>query len=228
MSTLLIALPMVFTQEKANAQEDEIFVSINFELGVPQGPFRDQLERVGYGVDFQFGYMLPYLPFGFGLDFGVMTFGTDRRNTPLSPTIPDVRVTVENSYNLIHGHLFARIGGRNETFRPYLDALVGLNYLYTDSVVRSRMSGEEVFRDTNFDDYAFSYGLGAGASWRVYTDPESNVRLYLNFQTKYLIGGEAEYLKQGSITIENGQVFYDVSRSATNLLYFQLGLKFAL
>jgi len=43
---------------------------------------------------------------------------------------------------------------------------------------------------------------------------------------RYIIGGEAEYLKEGSITFEDLNVYYDVSKSKTDLMTAHIGLAF--
>jgi hypothetical protein len=48
--------------------------------------------------------------------------------------------------------------------------------------------------------------------------------LYLDLKARYLFGSEAEYLKEGSVIVENGRVTYDVSRSKTDLLQIHLGV----
>jgi hypothetical protein len=44
---------------------------------------------------------------------------------------------------------------------------------------------------------------------------------------RYLKGGRAEYLKEGSIRIEGDQVLYDVSRSTTDLVTGYIGVSFS-
>jgi len=41
-------------------------------------------------------------------------------------------------------------------------------------------------------------------------------------------GSEADYLREGSITIDDGRVEYDVRRSRTDLLVYRLGVSFNL
>lgn len=48
----------------------------------------------------------------------------------------------------------------------------------------------------------------------------------IDIGVKYIESGEAEYLKEGSIRTENGSVVYDVNKSKTNLLTFQIGASF--
>lgn len=214
----------------------EIHLEMNFDVGVPKGEFGDQLDRMGYGLGLMGGYKFRNSPVMAGIDFGFMNFGRDVRETALSNTIPDLRVDVENSYNLVHTNLLLRMIGPPSVFRPYIDGLFGFNYFYTETVVRRRgafSSDDEILRDTNFEDITLSYGLGAGINLRIYRNPTADEyddftpgSVYLNFSGRYMFGREAEYLQEGSITIDedNGDVFYDVSRSDTNLLYFKIGV----
>ncbi len=217
-----------FNPGQADAQEVEFGASL--QLGLPQGPFQDQLEEIGFGIQAMAGYHIPRTPVMLGIDAGFLTFGTDRRDEPLSTTIPDVRVRVENSYNMASLNFLTRLTGRDPYFRPYVDFLVGFNYLYTESTVSSRGgSQEDVFRDTNFDDFAFSYGAGAGIRFMVWDGREGGQgRVYVNTQVRYMVGSEAEYILPGSIRTDNGQLDFDVSSSRTDLLSFQLGLTFVL
>ncbi len=211
--------------EKAEAQE--LLASLNLEVGVPVGPFKDQLDEIGFGLGGMVGIMLPETPLVVGLDLGFMTFGTDRRRTRLSSDIPDLTVTVENSYNMFHGHFLTRITSRNAAFRPYAEGLVGLNYLWTQTDVRSNVGSDEaVFSDTNFDDFAFSYGVGGGVQARIFNARGAGGlrAVYLNIQGRYMFGGEAEYLRPGAIEIRDGEAIYSPERSETNLLNFQIGI----
>ena len=47
--------------------------------------------------------------------------------------------------------------------------------------------------------------------------------VFIDLRIRYMKGGEAEYLKEGSIRRENGKVAYDVEQSKTDLLTFQIG-----
>ena len=52
------------------------------------------------------------------------------------------------------------------------------------------------------------------------------IEVLIDFCVCYLFGGEATYLKKGSITRENGAVSIDPLRSRTDLLTYQLGVVF--
>lgn len=224
-SALFTGLFLFGTVSDSNAQEAEF--AVNFQVGVPQGAFGDKLDRTGFGIHGMAGYRLPYSPLMLGIDAGFLTFGTDRRRVPISPTIPDVTVSVENSYNMANVNFFARITGRDYRFRPYVDALIGFNYLYTDSTIRDRRTQEEVVSDTNFDDFAFAYGAGAGVRALIWDGGEAQQgRVYFNFGARYMFGGNAEYVRPGSIDTSGGELTFDVLESRTDILNFTLGFTF--
>lgn len=203
-------------------------------MGAPQGAFSNEIERLGAGLNISGGYQFRDSPFMIGLDLGFSNFGSDSRDEPLSTTIPDLRVQVDNSYNLATGNLFLRLVAPQMAVKPYVDALVGFNYFYTETTISERGFGsaEPVLRDTNFEDIALNYGFGSGVMINVYRrdnrDDGNNAHnvnsAYVNIGARYLFGNEAEYLKKGSITRENGEVLFDVQRSKTDLLYFKLGI----
>ena len=199
-----------------------------FMLGFPQGEFRDNVNRLGFGVSGEvlFFNPSPGLPFGFGLDIGYLNYGSESRQEPFSTTIPDVIVDVNRSNNLVNFHLLFHIAPPTGNVRPYLELLFGGAYLFTETSINST-GNEEVASNTNFDDFAWNYGVGGGLQINVYTpdNPEGTFEaLFLDLKVRYLYGTEAEYLKEGSVTISNGDVYYDVSKSKTDLLITQLGV----
>jgi len=92
-----------------NVRAQEFLVDLDFNVGAPQGEFSDEIDRLGWGLGLMGGYKIPETPLMVGLDFGFMNFGVDTRTEPLSTTIPDLTVEVENSYNLVTGNLLALI-----------------------------------------------------------------------------------------------------------------------
>src|SRR5690625_8044464 len=118
--------------------------------------------------------------------------------------------------------------------RLYCVCLVGFNSVITQTTLEERgsVSEEHVMSDTNFDDFTFSYGLGAGLNLRVYQyagfqderGTASPTALYLNGSVRYMFGRSAEYMRRGSVQVADGEAFYDVLQSATKLLYAMLGV----
>jgi hypothetical protein len=48
--------------------------------------------------------------------------------------------------------------------------------------------------------------------------------MHLNFGVRYTFGGEATYLKEGGLRVENNQVVMDKLRSRTNMISLRAGL----
>lgn len=205
----------------------------DFLIGLPQGVFKDNVSRAGYGVTGNIGFAPSGYAYMFGVEFGFMNYGTERRREPFSTTIPDVTVDVETTNNFALGNLVVRLQPNSGSIRPYLEGTVGGNYLFTKTTIKNQGNvGEEVASSTNLSDFAFSYGGGAGllvvlarydSEGARQTDSKIS-ELLLDLRCRYLAGSEAEYLKEGSIRRVAGQVVYDINKSQTNLITIQVGI----
>lgn len=233
MKKLLLLAFLLFLGFSNRSYSQEIQAALDFGIGIPQGDFRNQSDHLGGGANLMGGYRFANSPVMLGLEFGFMNFGTDIRDEALSDNIPDLRVEVENRYNLMHGDLLLRLITPPSTFRPYVDGLIGFNYFFTETVIRDRddfFGDDEKLSDTNFDDTALSYGFGAGTQIRVWqrrrmlTTSSEPSSVYLNIRGRYMFGREAKYLQKGSVHTDNGKVAYDVSQSTTDLLHIKLGV----
>jgi len=116
-------------------------------------------------------------------------------------------------------------------FRPYVEALVGFNYLFTYTSVHDEgdWSGD-IATTTNFNDWGFIFGAGAGAIIRALEfrslQGRSLFSLHVEVGARYLMGGTAEYLREGSIRREHGSLRYETFRSDADLLKTHFGIVF--
>lgn len=209
--------------DKCYAQE----AGLNFTLGFPMGEFKDNVKRTGFGVSGQFLLFTPTVqnPFSVGLNLEYINYGSESRTEPFSLTIPDVFVDVNRTNNIVNFHVLFQIALPYGKIRPYGEALFGGSYIFTETTIKSRGT-EEVASSTNFDDFAWSYGAGGGFLIQVYSsdNPADKVSsVFIDLKARYLYGSEAEYLKEGSVSIENGNVIYNTSRSKTDLLTAHIG-----
>lgn len=214
---------------------------VSFFMGFPRNEFDSNVESNGYGVNLHFGYTIPQTPVTFGLDGGFLIYGHETRREPFSLTIPDVTVKVETSNNIVPLHLFMRVSPPLGPFVPYLEGLVGLNYLYTETSIKDEddPGNDEIASSKNFEDTAFSYGGGVGMLLRVYgakhqarrldsSDKDAKLHsVYINLTLRYMKGGEAEYLKKGGREIVDGRVIFDVLQSNTDMLMAKIGIELA-
>jgi hypothetical protein len=217
-----------------NVTQAQVFQGgINLLVGIPQGAFKDNVNRVGVGVGVNIGLAPAGYAYMIGAEFGFMNYGTENREEPFSTTIPDVTVNVETQNNFALAHLLVRLQPNTGFLRPYLEGALGGNYLFTKTTIQNQgKSNEEVASSTNLDDFAFSYGGGAGLLISLYergneetTDDKQPIKgVLLELRGRYMAGSRAEYLKEGSIRREGGKVIYDVTKSQTDLLTLQLGV----
>ncbi len=207
-------------------------LSIQPVVGIPQGGFADNVSRAGIGIDVMAGLRIQDTPALIGLDVAYMNYGIERRSEPFSRTIPDVTVDVRTTNDIILTHLLLRLQPEEGVLRPHVDGLFGFKYLFTSTRIEDRGSPtrDPVASSVNFDDFALSYGVGAGLDIRVFQyERENEARqamrnIYLTMGARYLWGQEAEYLRRGSIERVDGDLRFDVRRSRTDLLNFSLGI----
>jgi hypothetical protein len=204
--------------------------SLSFGVASPQGDFRSIVGKNGYGVTGTIGYGPAENPFMVGVSAGYLVYGSESRKEPFSTTIPDVTVDVNTTNGLVVAQLLLKIQPNQGSFRPYLQGAAGIHYLFTTTEIRSENSfpAEEVASSTNESDVAFAYGGGAGILVTVHRSEdgsEGDLReVLINLGARYMFGGEARYLKEGSIRREGASVIYDTQQSITDLLLFEIGV----
>lgn len=208
---------------------EQFQAGIYFLSGLPQQEFADNVDKNAYGLAIDGFYSPPRSPLAIGLEFGFANYGREVRRERFSTTIPDVTVRVETSNNMVHGNLILRMQSTGRDIRPYADGLIGFNYIYTETKISDADDpSEDVASSTNLDDAVFVYGGGGGVMVRVYSSKSGKPwSMYLNGGARYMAGGEAQYLKKGSIRRSGGVVTYDITRSKTDLLAVHVGLTFA-
>jgi hypothetical protein len=231
---ILFTLALLLTALwSANAQV--LQGGVNFLIGLPQGAFKENVNRAGFGITGNIGLAPAGTAFMIGVELGYMNYGTESRTEPFSTTIPDVTVDVSTENNLASGRLFFRLQPNNGTLRPYLEGSLGGNYLFTKTSIKNRGNGgEEVASSTNLDDFAFCYGAGGGVLVSLYTKKDKEEEpgtlelgeVLLDLRCTYMAGAEAEYLREGSIRRVGGRVVYDSNKSKTDLLMIQVGAAF--
>ena len=200
----------------------QVDISGYFTIALPQGEFDEKVENNGFGFTGQALFSVPGSPVAIGGSFGGVIYGSETRREPFSTTIPDVTVDVETNNYLLLGHLVLRIQPPTGSFRPYAEGVIGFNYLFTETTIESRE--EDIASDTNFDDGVFSYGGGGGIMFMVYEGGGGRpVNVFVDLGARYLKGGKAQYLREGSIRREDGRVLYDIEESKTDLLAIHIG-----
>ena len=198
---------------------------------LPQGDFKEQVDKLGFGFSFDLGYGFPNLPVALGLEGAYAVYGSNTFSVPLGNIkVVTVDVTSENSIFL--GHAFLRVQPHQGMFRPYVEGLLGLSVFNTSSSVKDQSTNEAFASSSNSTDVAFSYGAGAGIAVKVYetVNEESGdtFQLFVDARLRYFYGGEAKYYREDAVYLDNaGNVNFDPSkerRSKTDMITPHLGV----
>lgn len=204
---------------------------INLSLAFPQGEFGEEVDNLGYGLSGEFMFLSPKpnSPFGIGLNLGYYVYGRETSSEPWSHTIPWVTLDVEKTNSLVNFHVLFEVGYPTGPIRPYLQGLFGGEYLYTQTSVSGEHDQETIASSTNYDDWAWSYGAGGGILILLGGDPITQMgAIYLDLKGRYLFGSETTYLKEGGMEVINGNVYYNPSKSKTDMLTIHIGIRAAL
>jgi len=236
MKRTAIALMLVFllsVTTLAAAKRGGFQVGISFEPFFPQGEFHEVMDRIGWGGSLDAFYQIPNSDLLIGTAFAYHVYGWDTRWEPLSVYIPDVQVKVSTTNAVARGHLLLRLQPTWGATRPYIEGLLGLQHLTTDTRVYDDYDYEDdrIASTNQLRSTVLSYGMGGGLvinlsrSRRV--EGRRRFAVLLDMGIRYLRGGTADYLIPGDIEISGNSVTYFINRSRTDILTPKIGVSFA-
>jgi hypothetical protein len=209
---------------------DRFQASLNFLMGYPLNDFRKNVDQTFYGLSGEFFYELPRSPFSVGISLEYMNYGSETRTEPFGHDIPDFQVVVTTRNSIFSSAAVLRLSPVEGPFRPYVEALVGFNYLFTYTSVNDDCDCSEDIATTNFDDWALTYGAGTGAIIRALEirshQGRSLFSLQMEIGVRYSKGRTAEYLREGSIRREHGSLLIEPLISTTDLVKTHFGIVF--
>jgi hypothetical protein len=221
----------VFSISLLGYAEERFQAGLHFNLGIPQGEFKQNVDRAGLGGSGFFAYRFKDSPFSAGASLGVLVYGSETRTELLNASIPEVEVNVTTRNYILTCHLVFRAQLPEGNFRPYIEGLAGFHYLWTETGVYDRgCCRERIASSVNLDDFAWSVGAGCGVLMRVYEKrkkkEDHSFAIFIDLGARFLKGGKAEYLREGSIDQENEDLIFDSKMSKTDLITARLGLLF--
>jgi hypothetical protein len=206
--------------------------TMGFTLGgaFPLGEFKANNVHVGGGLDISLGRRLGDSPLFGGFDLCWIIYGLRTSHEYLSTSIP-MQVEVQTANNILQGLFYLKYRPGKGRFRPYVEALAGISYLFTDTSIYSEsgLNFDEIASDVNFDDITFTVGAGAGMEFRLGRGDGNaygrrRTEWLIDVKARYMAGGTAKYLREDSIIYENGQYTYLYSRSRTDFISVQVGI----
>jgi len=193
----------------------------------PAGAFRNNI-GFGYGANAFYAFRLDtkgYL--SLRADAGVLGYGSEHFQVPLSPTIGGrIQVKVSTTNYIVPLSIGPQLAWPTGKFRPYVNAGFGTQIFFTDSNVEGSDDSWEFANTTNQSDWTRSWVAGGGVYMPVY-DGRPKVSIDLGLQ--YHNGGRAQYLKPGSIKdLPNSQIQITPMESDTHMMLVRLGVRIAI
>lgn len=216
-------------------------VTAAFAITDPRGQF-DANTDTGYGFTGSYLYAFGQdRIFGLGLTGLVQSYGRTGRRAPLSPTIPDLRVDVETTNNTAMIQGLVQLKAPTGAVQPYLQGTGGFGWFFTTTSLQNRFTDETILSDTNQSDGTWIWGGGGGLLIRVYEgDPRPDVdargrvlgqgrdpvRAYLDVGARAVRGDRVQYLTEGSLVTDEGEVDIDrrLVESEIEAVQYQIGL----
>lgn len=168
----------------------------------PQGEFRSNLDRNGFGFQIQGTFWTPSVerPFTLGLDASYIIYGMKTETRPwYGFDETDLKITRTNSIASLH--MLFQVSPFSGPVQPYIEGIFGGAYIFTLSEVKSDYNDESLSSKTNLDDFTWSYGAGGGVFVQLAQDLGSVSALFLDFKVRYMNGTQAEYLTENDIVV---------------------------
>jgi hypothetical protein len=151
-------------------------------------------------------------------------------------------VDVTWSNNILLVHAMGRVQPQAGILRPYVEGLLGFNWMFTTSSFQSWDDGDQdptTTTNLEFDDTGFSYGGGGGMMIVLAgifggeeeisgeeAESEAGSSLLIDLGVRYLAGKRTQYLRSGSISASGGVVAFEPVESDTDLLIVMAGVSF--
>lgn len=203
-------------------------MDLNFAIGTPQGGFAQEIDRNSFGLDLAFTYQVPYTVLHLGAGLGYQNYGWKQRSTNLQD-IPEIDLTVRTTNNIVTPYVLARIEAPYGAMKPFIEGSMGFNYLYTETSLVDDHYEEEIASDVNHDHITTNVGFGGGIKVDLYQGFNSDGDFYglsLVIKAKYMLGGNASYLREGDLTSNGNFLDLNIRESRTDLVTFNIGVAF--
>jgi opacity protein-like surface antigen len=190
----------------------------------PQGAFARSV-GIGYGVNGAYLFRLDEAGvWSLRADAGVVSYGGESRRTTLSEIIGDrVQVDVETSNYIVPLTIGTQLEWPTGPVRPYVNAGVGGQLLFTESHLEGTESSSSFASTTNHSAWTPAWVVGGGVALPVYVGKAS---VQLDLGAQYVAGGRARYLRSGSIEdLPGGAIRITPVESETHMFVVRVGAR---
>ncbi len=208
---------------RGNLAEGAPLFGLGIGAAVPLGQF-NQFVNVGGQLDGSFIFNLArrHDLVGLRIDLTYVVYGHETQTVPLLPGTQRVLVDVTTSNNIFSLGVGPQITLPGRSVRPCLGGNLGFSYFFTESSAKGSSSlGSPFASTTNFDDFTFSAGGGAG----LYISLSRKKAISLDLSVRYQHNATVRYLHEGSIHERpDGSIFFTPNETPVDLLLIRVGV----
>ncbi len=201
--------------------------SIAFIQSRPVGTLGDNI-GFGYGANGTYLFRLDRRGVvSLRADVGVADYGNESKRVPLSSTIGGrVQVNVSTNNYIVPMSVGPQLTWPTGAIRPYVNAGVGGQAFYTESHVGGVDGSDDFAQTTNQSDFTGSWSAGGGVYVPLYA---RHLKVMLDLGVQYYNGGQAHYLRPGSIVdLPDSQIQITPFKSDTHLMLARIGVRVGL
>lgn len=203
--------------------EKSFFLGTNFQLGLPQGKFGENVNYTGWGFGGNVMWKLrKNTPLYMGVDFSFQNYDF-QSVTEITFNLEEYETRTKNS--IVLSHLQFRFYPEIDfPINPYIEGLIGVKSLLTRTILTDKTDGIDEQINSQFENSDFALSLGGAIGFEI---PLRKNYLFLDVRCSYLKGASGEYYarkEDDSNFVEPLDVF-EIKNSATDLLIPQIGIK---
>lgn len=204
--------------------EKSIFLGTNFQIGLPQGKFGDNVDYIGWGFGGNVMWKLKKdAPIYAGIDFSFQNYDF-QSVTEVTFDFEEFELRTKNS--VILSHVQIRFYPEVDFFlHPYVEGLIGVKSLLTRTTLTDKTNGANDQITSQFENSDFAMSFGGAIGFEI---PINKNYLFLDVRCSYLKGNSGEYYarkEDDSVFIDPIDVF-EIKNSATDIFVPQIGIKF--
>lgn len=223
MKYIVVACLCLFAGVSASAQK--FTSSVDLQLAVPQGEYKEANKESGLGARLNFLYRpSPVVPIKIGIEAGMQVKGSTSQYFAgyVFGFYEEYKLTASN--NIASLNFIARLQPLNPNkIKPFVDAIAGWNIFFSTVSTESLSyysSADQSYSKSSKAKWAFNYGAAAGLDIPLSRRDD----LGLELKVAYLFGSNSDYYTDPRID-DSGEVFFTSQNSLTNMLIPQVGLR---
>lgn len=207
----------------AGAQSDDWKGNLGGGVGIsiPTGEFEQTLGKNMFLIDAHLAFPLGRIPVvQGGFAFGYSRMGQNERTVPITTDYAGVTEgTLTTNSKVFSYHPLLRLSPLQGRIRPYVDAMAGFRQFSTTSKVTAEGVEENISKERNETDVAFSTGWAAGLMFAL------GDHAYVEARVERFDSGEATYVDPESVTVsDQGAVGFSTFTSNTDVTNVVLGI----